>query len=52
MDRRVAEKLYDSGKEPTVAKLLEYDEENEKLRKKIYVMMKECLYRWQETFFF
>ena len=35
MDRRTAEKLYDSGKEPTVAKLLEYDTENERLKTKI-----------------
>jgi transposase len=35
VDRRAAEKLYDSGKEPTVAKLLEYDDETEKLKRKI-----------------
>lgn len=35
MDRRAAEKLYDSGKEPTVVKLLKYDEQNEKLKRKI-----------------
>jgi len=35
MDRRGAERLYDSGKEPTVAKLLEYDAENTKLKRKI-----------------
>lgn len=35
MDRRAAEKLYDSGKEPTVVKLLEYDEQNKKLKRKI-----------------
>ncbi len=35
MDKRAAEKLYDSGKEPTVAKLLEYDEENKELKRKI-----------------
>jgi len=35
VDRRMAEKLYDSGKEPTVAKLLEYDTENERLKSKI-----------------
>lgn len=40
MDRRAAEKLYDSGKEPTVAKLLEYDEENEKLKRKIAQLKK------------
>ena len=35
MDRQVAEKLYDSGKEPTVAKLLEYDADNKQLKRKI-----------------
>ena len=35
MDRRGAERLYDSGKEPTVTKLLEYDAENTRLKKKI-----------------
>jgi len=35
VDRRAAEKLYDSGKEPTVVKLLKYDEQNEKLKRKI-----------------
>jgi len=35
MDRCGAERLYDCGKEPTVAKLLEYDAENKKLKKKI-----------------
>jgi hypothetical protein len=35
MDRRGAERLYDSGKEPTVTKLLEYDTENTKLKRKI-----------------
>ena len=35
MDRRGAEKLYDTGKEPTVAKLLEYDAENTRLKKRI-----------------
>ena len=35
MDRRGAERLYDSGKKPTVAKLLEYDAENTKLKRKI-----------------
>jgi len=29
VDKQAAEKLYDSGKEPTVARLLEYDAENE-----------------------
>jgi len=41
VDRRVAEKLYDSGKEPTVAKLLEYDAENEKLKRKIAQLEKD-----------
>jgi len=35
VDRRAAEKLYDSGKEPTVVKLLEYDAENKGLIRKI-----------------
>ena len=35
MDRQQAEILYDSGKQPTVAKLLEYDAENNQLKKKI-----------------
>ena len=35
MDKQAAENLYDSGKEPTVAKLLEYDAETEKLKRKI-----------------
>ena len=35
MDRRAAEKLYDAGKEPTVAKLLEYDAENKQLKRRI-----------------
>jgi hypothetical protein len=35
VDKRAAEKLYDSGKEPTVAKLLEYDVENKELKSKI-----------------
>ena len=35
MDKRTAGKLYDSGKEPTVAKLLEYDAENKRLKRKI-----------------
>jgi hypothetical protein len=41
VDRRAAEKLYDSGKEPTVAKLLEYDAENEKLIRKIAQLEKD-----------
>lgn len=35
MDRWAAEKLYDSGKEPTVSKLLEYDADNKELKLKI-----------------
>ena len=35
MDKPEAERLYDSGKGPTVAKLLEYDEETERLKRKI-----------------
>lgn len=35
MDRRAAGKLYDSGKEPTVARLLEYDAENKQLKSRI-----------------
>jgi transposase len=35
VDKRAAEKLYDSGKEPTVAKLLEYDADNKQLKRKI-----------------
>ncbi len=35
MNRHEAEILYDSGKEPTVAKLLEYDADNKQLKKKI-----------------
>ncbi len=34
MDRKQAEELYDSGKEPTVEKLLEYDRENKELKEK------------------
>lgn len=35
MDRTQAERLYDSGKEPTVKRLLEYDAENQKLKEKV-----------------
>jgi hypothetical protein len=35
VDRQQAEILYDSGKQPTVAKLLEYDAQNNQLKKKI-----------------
>ena len=41
MDKQAAEKLYDSGKEPTVAKLLEYDAETEKLKGKIAQLEKD-----------
>ena len=40
MDRPQAEKLYDSGKEATVAKLLELDAENKKLKEKIALLEK------------
>ncbi len=40
MDKHEAEILYDSGKEPTVAKLLEYDAENRQLKKKIVLLEK------------
>jgi len=40
VDRRSAEKLYESGKEPTVAKLLEYDAENKELKRKIAQLQK------------
>ena len=35
VDRQQAEKLYDTGKKPTVAKLLEYDAEIKQLKYKI-----------------
>ncbi len=35
MNRQEAEILYNSGKEPTVIKLLEYDAENKQFKKKI-----------------
>jgi transposase len=35
VDRGAAEELYDAGKEPTVAKLLEYDAENKRLKERI-----------------
>ena len=35
MDKPEAERLYDSGKDPTVGKLLELDEENKTLKAKI-----------------
>jgi hypothetical protein len=41
MDKQAAENLYDSGKEPTVAKLLEYDAETEKLKRKIAQLEKD-----------
>ncbi|MFQ5981725.1 MAG: IS66 family transposase, partial [Candidatus Heimdallarchaeota archaeon] len=40
LDRRAAEELYESGKEPTVAKLLEYDAENEQLKMRIVQLEK------------
>ena len=41
MDRRAAEKLYDSGKEPTVSKLLDYDAENKRLKRKVSQLEKD-----------
>jgi transposase len=35
MDKAEAERLYDSGKDPTVEKILEYDRENQKLKEKV-----------------
>jgi len=35
MDKSEAEKLYDSGKEPTITRLLELDDQIKKLKKKI-----------------
>ena len=35
MDKRQAGVLYDSGKEPTVEKLLEYDKETKELKERI-----------------
>jgi transposase len=35
MDRNTARELYRSGEEPTIAKLMELDDENERLKKKI-----------------
>ncbi len=35
MDKREAERLYDTGKEPTVDKLLKLDDENEQLKEKV-----------------
>ena len=35
MDRQEAERLYDSGKHPTVEKLLDYDRQNTQLKEKI-----------------
>jgi transposase len=35
MDRREAERLYDSGKNPTVDKILDYDRQNTQLKEKI-----------------
>ena len=39
MDKSQAEVLYDSGKEPTVEKLLEYDEEVKELKERIAVIV-------------
>ena len=36
MDRREAENLYESGKEPTVQKLLELDEQNRNLQAQVF----------------
>jgi transposase len=41
MDKREAEILYDSGKEPTVDKLLELDEENKTLKEKLAALSKD-----------
>jgi len=41
VDKRAAERLYDSGKEPTVSKLLEYDAENKRLKRKIAQLEKD-----------
>jgi hypothetical protein len=41
VDKRAAERLYDSGKEPTVSKLLEYDAENKRLKSKIAQLEKD-----------
>jgi hypothetical protein len=35
MDKREAERLYDSGKDPTVGKILDYDRQNTELKEKI-----------------
>jgi transposase len=40
LDRREAEKLYDSGKEPTVGKLLENDAESKRLKREIAQLQK------------
>jgi transposase len=40
VDRRAAEKLYESGKEPTVVKLLEYNAETKRLKRKIAQLRK------------
>jgi len=41
MDKQQAEILYDSGKEPTVEKLLELDDELERLKQKIASLNKD-----------
>ncbi len=35
MDKETARKLYRSGEDPTIAKLMELDDENERLKQKI-----------------
>ncbi len=47
MDRRAAEKLYDSGKEPTVVKLLEYDAETQELKRKMAQREKDTANAWK-----
>lgn len=41
MDKRQAEILYDSGKEPTVEKLLELDDENERLKRQLAALQQD-----------
>jgi transposase len=41
MDRRAAEQIYDSGKETTVLKLLELDQQNQQLQNKIARLSKD-----------
>jgi len=42
MDKPEAERLYDSGKDPTVGKLLELDEENKTLKQEFRVQPLSC----------